>query len=690
MKNKMFDFRLYLQGLNRLRVIGLALAILCITVSMLVPTIDILNGPRHSYIQYVYLDGEDVVLWEQGMDYDEWQLYEQSGALVVPSGPERVRISGSKAIAPVIVASYLSPVLMLMMFAFLNKRKESDFYHAIPLRRSCVYISFTAATLTWMLGVLIVSALAAALVWTINPHATLMFGNLLLYLLYACLNAALLAAFTSVAISLTGTVTTSIVTTLLLTGIWRVVLYMIYQGLQGEVRLISPDHLFGGYLRPRFLLPIAMINGDISLAVLIYAVMVTLALFALGGWLYCRRKSELAGRAVPERFVHRLLQCLITLPAALATVVEIDSEMGLVWFVCTLLIFCLYELLTTKKAKNMVRAMPWFGVVVGVCIVFTGVLHVNYSIDRGERTDVARIEDIRVIQSAMPSTGNEITDYERHQIEKMWSDTPEVIDFVAQAWQDTQNGTYYLYSNSVTSVIKIRLSDGRTINRKIKFGRADYMDMMSLLQQEFQTDAVPEQDSVSEVFITVSTGSLHLTGEWKTRFIEALAQDYAAMTPEQRETARRSRQWGGTIQVTTQKDGTYSYYWNEHMTHTFALMYELFHLPSYARADAAYKAIDGWKRHTALSLELDQATRKGQYIESRAISDSHFYDVKALLKTGVERAENGNGVGMPMLLYISYKEDNAYGRVHVIVPVRFTAQERTQLQEMLHLQELGN
>ena len=61
MKNKMFDFRLYLQGLNRLRVIGLALAILCITVSMLVPTIDILNGPRYGRTDYVYLDGDEVV-----------------------------------------------------------------------------------------------------------------------------------------------------------------------------------------------------------------------------------------------------------------------------------------------------------------------------------------------------------------------------------------------------------------------------------------------------------------------------------------------------------------------------------------------------------------------------------------------------------------------------------------------------
>ena len=62
MKNKIFDFRLYLQGLGRLRVIGIALAILCLTVSILVPTVRWLSGPGSNYQVEYPLDGDELVL----------------------------------------------------------------------------------------------------------------------------------------------------------------------------------------------------------------------------------------------------------------------------------------------------------------------------------------------------------------------------------------------------------------------------------------------------------------------------------------------------------------------------------------------------------------------------------------------------------------------------------------------------
>ena len=41
----------------------------------------------------------------------------------------------------------LAPVAVLMLFSFLNKRRASDFYHAIPVTRAAMFISLFAAAM---------------------------------------------------------------------------------------------------------------------------------------------------------------------------------------------------------------------------------------------------------------------------------------------------------------------------------------------------------------------------------------------------------------------------------------------------------------------------------------------------------------------------------------------------------------
>ena len=298
MKNKIFDFRLYLQGLNRLRVIGIALAILCITITVLIPTVRWLDGPKNTYQVEYPLDGDELVVIGPANTIPGWEQLTIDGNL--NSIKVRDEISDGATIVPVTVASYLSPLLVLMMFAFLNKRKESDFFHAIPFTRGCVYTSFVVAILTWIWGVLIVSSLSAALIWALCPYVTFSFGGLICRMLLACLNAALLAAFTTVAVSLTGTATSAVVTSLLVTWSWRLMLVLGRYCLNEVLYMTPLDSILNGYLNFSYLLPVAIITGNQTMPVVIYAIVATLALFALGGLLYVKRRSELAGRSVPD------------------------------------------------------------------------------------------------------------------------------------------------------------------------------------------------------------------------------------------------------------------------------------------------------------------------------------------------------------------------------------------------------
>ena len=55
----------------------------------------------------------------------------------------------------VLVFIIVVPVISLIVWSFLNKRSSSDFYHSIPYTRLCIYLSKTAAILTWIAGILV-------------------------------------------------------------------------------------------------------------------------------------------------------------------------------------------------------------------------------------------------------------------------------------------------------------------------------------------------------------------------------------------------------------------------------------------------------------------------------------------------------------------------------------------------------
>ena len=92
---RFFNFRLFLEALKRLRVVGLGSAILALTASALVPA----------------------VTWIEMGSFARTEVYEmETHLLCVPAG--------------VMVA--LAPLFFFVLFSFLQKRKESDFFHAIP------------------------------------------------------------------------------------------------------------------------------------------------------------------------------------------------------------------------------------------------------------------------------------------------------------------------------------------------------------------------------------------------------------------------------------------------------------------------------------------------------------------------------------------------------------------------------
>ena len=113
MNDRIFSTKLYLQAIKKIRSGGIAAAICIIVLNAIIPIISIIERSNIS-------------------PYTEIRINIVSSSLFAPFG---------------LLFILFAPLLVFLMFSYLNERSKSDFYHSIPQTRVCVYLSFIAAVL---------------------------------------------------------------------------------------------------------------------------------------------------------------------------------------------------------------------------------------------------------------------------------------------------------------------------------------------------------------------------------------------------------------------------------------------------------------------------------------------------------------------------------------------------------------
>lgn len=457
-KFQFFSFRLFLEALKRLRVIGLATGIPAVTISALVP----------------------VVFWIEG-------------------GVQSPLVGRSLCV-PAVLVVLLAPFFFFELFSFLQKRKESDFFHAIPYTRTCVYVSFVAAALIFVWVIQLVCALVAGALWSIVPMAkglTPDLGGMATYVLVSMLAAAMLSGFMMLALTLSGTGGSCILLFALFAAFVRVV-FAIFLSALDTVELIATEVMWeSSFLSPLWFLPINVFYslGNLEqgatclfygLPNLLYSAVVTLVIFGLAGLLYKHRRSEMAGEPAPGVRTQALFRILFTiLPALLIPLLLLqyssETSLILVIVVVVLLFYFLYELVTTRRPRNMLKAIPGLGIVVGACVVFVLLFYAYRGVVLYESIDKSRIQSV-----SMESNGFNSHSYQGRLLGTVSTDDEKVIALVARQLEKSQkyergeiDEKPIEYWNRV--VVTIRTKGGRTIRRRVVMRE----EMQSELQAQY-------------------------------------------------------------------------------------------------------------------------------------------------------------------------------------------------------------
>lgn len=441
---RFFNFRLFIEALKRLRVIGLGSAILALTASALVPA----------------------VTWiEQGSYYRD-DVYEmETGLLCVPAGAMVV----------------LAPLFFAVLFSFLQKRKESDFFHAIPYTRTCVYVSFVTAALVFIWAIQLACGVTAGVFWGMIPRVTADIVGMFAYVGISMLAAAMLSAFMMLALTVSGTGGSCSLLFLLFTGFVRVVC-AIFLGCMETVYLIDTYEMWNtSILSPLWLLPVNVIYywGDTetsvallySLSNILYSLLATAGLFAFAGLLYNRRHSEMAGNPAPGVRTQALFRIMFTSLGALLVPLLLvnggDASILLVLVVGVLLVYFLYELVTTKRPKNLLKIMPGLGIVAGVCVAFLLAYGAYYNVVTSESVSPSEIKWVSV-----ESNGFSGGSYQDRLTDTLRTDDAELLKTIADRLAVSQQYERDGMANEAPDYynrmdVTIRLKNGRALHRRV-------------------------------------------------------------------------------------------------------------------------------------------------------------------------------------------------------------------------------
>lgn len=300
--NNFFNPKLFIEAIKQLKAVGIT-SLVCVTLFTVL-------GPILGYSDMYYEHSDNSMYLADIIEY--W--------------------------SPLFVLLYvIVPLMTIMIFRFLSNRKGSDFYHSLPIKRTCLFLTFISAVIAWAFIIIfwytflfsitlnifaydLVIDLSVAITFSIN-------------LLIGCI---LIAAVFSISCSISGTIFTNVITggmILLLPSIISIIFFELgynYYNPFVTVDTISP------WLDPYSNIVLAPLYETASLHDSAYFYQQTLTSFSfptlytlglaiiyviIGRFAFKKRPSESAGKAFSYNYLSYVYIFFIGYMISLANVV---------------------------------------------------------------------------------------------------------------------------------------------------------------------------------------------------------------------------------------------------------------------------------------------------------------------------------------------------------------------------------
>jgi len=397
-----------------------------------------------------------------------------------------------------------APFMTLFLFSFLNKRNASDFFHSLPHRRETIFVSYTAAILTWVIGGLWLSTLISIVIYTIgSAYVLINVSSMLLVTLALSAGCLLVIAATLMAMSVTGGLFANITTALLILFLPRTIFTVFTMFVVNGARVVTMAN-FGLFGDVSYHIPFAFLynmfgNWFGTEASLIrgipYTGILGLVYLAVALLLFKRRRSETAGNPAQSGVLQNIIRIAVAFVVCVPPMAVILAG-GLHWDVLLLVAlygvvavaYFAYELITTRKLSNIVKALPGLGVLVLLNILFITGVGVAQNVILNRTIDAEQVQAVRILSfNDWSHHGSDLSYEEIHIREAVFSD-PRAVELllgslahetgIAQGDVETWRGT------TMRTTVSFELYSGRRILRTFGVFDRDHFALSEILSEQ--------------------------------------------------------------------------------------------------------------------------------------------------------------------------------------------------------------
>lgn len=289
-------------------------------------------------------------------------------------------------------------IMTLLAFNYLNHRGSSDFFHAIAEKRTTTFLSNIAAVIITICIIAAAGGVLCCIMGLILSFAlNLNYFSVFMVVMNSIAGALLVSAATSLSMSITGTLFSNIVLSAIVLFMPNTLIRMFNSAV---IFSLPSANISAGNAMHEVLGGLNIVSsGSQTLHdgwALLYTAVLAAVYIAIGAALYNRRRSEIAGRSAPSRRLQLIYRILVGFAAfSVVTAIAFVIIYGIVLkdnsadytflyviifvgYIVAAIVYFLYELISTKKWKNVASAIPGLGIVILLSIAMFAAMSASY------------------------------------------------------------------------------------------------------------------------------------------------------------------------------------------------------------------------------------------------------------------------------------------------------------------------
>ncbi len=458
------------------------------------------------------------------------------------SSPNTTTIITGGNIAPLYFLVFISGAITSYdLFSFHRKRKNSDFFNSIPQTRLCVFLSFTASILTWIILTLAITFLSCSLIWSAFENYSVDWSALFPMISGAFCSCAVFSGIVVLCILFSGTASAFAAYLVSLLVAPRIIINVVIHFINQTQSTVIAEFTWLKYFigaEYSYIYPILNFSknqtGHFEKPAFIFSLLIeAFILFAISGVLFVRRKSEDTEKPYVYKPVHIILRASVILSILAATIAVEEIDFFVVGV--TVILHFIYDLVSLKSAKKSVKSLGWYLLPVGLCFVLLGA-----GILAGEAFEF--FSPNKKSTTAISVYSNEydgilLTWFECNEINyKLWTTDEESINVALNALEEGKKSGGRLWNdyefeaeNSI--LIKFKNKNGKESLRKIPLSEQDYISILKGIKSEEENKKIlslPDLNEMKTPELFVYSSKEALTKEIYDQF----AEEYNALSPE--------------------------------------------------------------------------------------------------------------------------------------------------------------